>query len=96
MIVGRICRTVVQLQCIDLFQCLYYQDLAGFPSTTLYPLWRVLYAAVHLITGLGPRDHVTEQMKDFSPLVTNQMLYQFQVMSEDARHCDWLMFAIRS
>ena len=37
--------------------------LCGLPSTTLDPLRRVLNAEIHLIAGLGPRDHVTEQMK---------------------------------
>ena len=37
--------------------------LSGRPSTTLDPLRRVLSAAVCLVAGLGPRDHVTEQMK---------------------------------
>ena len=38
--------------------------LSGLPSTTLDPLQWVLNAAVHLVAGLGPRDHVTEQMKE--------------------------------
>ena len=37
--------------------------LAGLPSTTLYPLRRVRNSAVLLVAGLGPRNHVTEQMK---------------------------------
>ena len=32
-------------------------------STTLDPLRRILNAAVHLVAGFGPRDHMTEQMK---------------------------------
>ena len=37
--------------------------LSGLPSTTLDPLRRVLNAAIRLVAGLGPRDHVTEQIK---------------------------------
>ena len=33
--------------------------LAGLPSSSLAPLQRVLHAAVRLVTGLGPRDHIT-------------------------------------
>ena len=36
--------------------------LAGFPSSSLAPLQRLLYAAVSLVTGLGPRDHITGTM----------------------------------
>ena len=38
--------------------------LAGLPHTTLAPLQRVLHTAVCLVAGLGPRDHVTDSMKD--------------------------------
>ena len=38
--------------------------LSGLPSTTLDSLRRVLNASVRLVAGLGPRDHVTEQMKE--------------------------------
>ena len=37
--------------------------LSGLPSTTLDPLRRVLNAAIRLVAAIGPRDHVTEQMK---------------------------------
>ena len=37
--------------------------LSELPSTTLDWLRRVLNAAICLVAGLGPRDHVTEQMK---------------------------------
>ena len=37
--------------------------LSGLPSTTLDPLRRVLNAASRLVADLGPRNHVTEQMK---------------------------------
>ena len=37
--------------------------LSWLSSTTLDPLQRVLNAAIRLVAGLGPRDHVTEQMK---------------------------------
>ena len=37
--------------------------LSGLPSTTLDPLRRVLNAVICLVAGLGPRDHVTEQVK---------------------------------
>ena len=37
--------------------------LSGLPSTTLDPLRRVINAAVRLVAVLGPRDHVTDQMK---------------------------------
>ena len=71
--------------------------LSGLPSMTLDSLQQVLNAAVCLVTGLGPlesvpRDHTDEG----APLVTNQILYQFQVMSDDARRCDWSMPAIHS
>ena len=33
----------------------------------------------------GPRDWTDER----ALLVTNKIPYQFQVMSDDARHCDW-------
>ena len=36
--------------------------LVGLPSSSLAPLQHVLYAAVHLVTGLGPRDHITRKM----------------------------------
>ena len=38
--------------------------LAGLPACALEPLQRVLHAAVRLVAGLGPRDHVRESMKD--------------------------------
>ena len=38
-------------------------ELSGFPSTTLDLLRRVLNAAIRFVAGLGPRDHVTDQMK---------------------------------
>ena len=34
----------------------------GLPSPSLAPLQRVLYVAVRPVTGLGPRDHITEKM----------------------------------
>ena len=37
--------------------------LAGLPHTTLASLQRVLHAAVRLVAGLGPSDHVTDSMK---------------------------------
>ena len=37
--------------------------MAGIPHTTLAPLQRVLHAAVRLVAGLGPRDHVSDSMK---------------------------------
>ena len=37
--------------------------LAALPHMTLGPLQRVLHAAVRLVAGLGPRDHVTNSMK---------------------------------
>ena len=37
--------------------------MAGLPASSLAPLNRVLSAAVRLVAGLGPRDHVTEHMK---------------------------------
>ena len=41
---------------------------------------------------LGPRDRTDEG----APLVTNQMPYQIQVMSDNACPCDWSMLAIHS
>ena len=38
--------------------------LAGLPACALEPFQRVLHAAVRLVAGLGPRDHVRESMKD--------------------------------
>ena len=38
--------------------------LAGIPACALEPLQRVLHAAVRLVAGIGPRDHVRESMKD--------------------------------
>ena len=40
----------------------------------------------------GPRDRTDEG----APLVTNQLPYQFQVMSDDVRRYDWSMPAIHS
>ena len=37
--------------------------MAGLPASSLAPLNRVLSAAVRLVVGLGPRDHVIEHMK---------------------------------
>ena len=37
--------------------------MAGLPASSLAPLIHVLSAAVRLVAGLGPRDHVTEHMK---------------------------------
>ena len=37
--------------------------MAGLPASSLAPLNRVLSAAVCLVAGLEPRDHVTEHMK---------------------------------
>ena len=37
--------------------------MAGLPASSLAPLNRVLSAAVRLVAGLGPRDHVTDRMK---------------------------------
>ena len=42
----------------------YYNSvIAGLPASYLAPLNRVLSAAVRLVAGLEPRDHVTEHMK---------------------------------
>ena len=38
--------------------------LSGLPSTTLIPLRRVLNAAIRLVANLGPRDHMSIQMKE--------------------------------
>ena len=59
--------------------------LSRLPSTTLDLMRRVLNAAIHLVAGRGPRDQTNEE----APLVANQIPYQFQVMSDDARRCDW-------
>ena len=42
--------------------------LAGLPACALEPLQRVLHAAVRLVAGLGPRDHIRESMKDIHSL----------------------------
>ena len=36
--------------------------LVGLSSSSLAPLQRLLYAVVRLVTGLGPRDHITRTM----------------------------------
>ena len=38
--------------------------LAGLPACALEPLQHILHAAVQLVAGLGPRDHMKESMKD--------------------------------
>ena len=38
--------------------------LAGLPACALAPRQRVLHAAVRLVAGLGPHDHVRKSMKD--------------------------------
>ena len=38
-------------------------SMAGLPASSLAPVNSVLSAAVRLVAGLGPRDHVTEHMK---------------------------------
>ena len=38
--------------------------VAGLPACALEPLQRVLHAAVRLVAGLGPRDHVRKSMKE--------------------------------
>ena len=38
--------------------------LAGLPSSSLAPLQCVLYVAVRLVTGLGPRDHINGTMME--------------------------------
>ena len=71
--------------------------LSGLSSATLDPLRRVLNVAIRLVAGLGPRDHVTEKIKKLHWLLANQIQkYQFQVMSDDARRCDWSMPTIHS
>ena len=59
------CSTMQQLVSALVLSRLEYCNavLSGLPSTTLDPWRRVLNAAVRLIASLGPRDHVTEQMK---------------------------------
>ena len=64
-------------------------------TMTLDPLWQVLNAAICLVTGLGPRDHVTEEIKKFH-LLPIRYRYQFQVVSDDARCCDWSVPTIHS
>ena len=66
----------------------------GLPSTTLDPLRRVLKAAICLIAGLGPRDHVTEQMKKLHWLPIKYRI-NFK-LSDDARRWDWSMPTIHS
>ena len=38
--------------------------VAGLPACALEPLQRVLHAAVRLVAGLGPREHVRKSMKN--------------------------------
>ena len=46
--------------------------LAGLPATTLAPLQRVLHAAVQLVNGLRPYDHVTSTLKQLHWLPIKQ------------------------
>ena len=64
---GVVCRsTMQQLVSALVLSRLDYCNavLSELPSTTLDPLQRGLNAAVCLAAGVGPRDHVTEQMKE--------------------------------
>ena len=64
---GVICRSTMQrlVSALVLSRLDYCNAvLSGLPSTTLDPLRRVFNAAVRLVAGLGPRDQVTEQMKE--------------------------------
>ena len=38
--------------------------LTGRPSSSLAPLQRILHAALRLVIGLGPRDHITGKMME--------------------------------
>ena len=60
------CYTMPRLVSVLILSRLDYCNavLSELPSTTLDPLRRVLNAAVRHVVGLGPRDHVTEQMKE--------------------------------
>ena len=44
----------------------YNSVVAGLSASSLAPLNRVLSAAVRLVAGLGPRDHVTGHMKGYT------------------------------
>ena len=64
---GIVCRSIMQRLVSELvLSILDYCNavLSGLPSTTLDLLRRVLNAAVRLIVGLGPQNHVTEKMKE--------------------------------
>ena len=39
--------------------------LVGLPQSTIVPLQRVPNAAVHLVSELRPRDHVTSSLREF-------------------------------
>ena len=56
----------------------------------LDPLWQVLNAAVHVIAGLGPHDHMTEQMKEFHwlPNINFKLcLMMLTAVTDQCPHC---------
>ena len=63
--------------------------LAGLPSSSPAPLQRVLYAVVHLVTGLGPCDHITRKMMELHWLPIEHRI-KFK-LSDHARCRDWPM-----
>ena len=54
-----------QFKTVQWLQCLYYEVfLTRLPSTTSDLLWRVFTDGAHLVTGPGPKNHMTKQMKE--------------------------------
>ena len=61
--------------------------MAGLPASSLAPLNRVLSAAVRLVAGLGPRDHVTEHMKHLHWLpIQFRIKFRLYVLMHGAVH----------
>ena len=64
---GVVCRSTMQQPVSALvWSSLDYCNsvLSELPSTTLNPLRRVLNAAIRLVANLGPRDHMSIEMKE--------------------------------
>jgi hypothetical protein len=62
--------SVFILSRIDYCNVLY----AGLPSSSLAPLQRVIHAAARFVANIGPRDHITEVMKQLHWLPIQQRI----------------------
>ena len=59
--------------------------LAVLPACALEPLQRVLHAAVRLVAGLGPRDHVRESMKALYWLpIAHRIMFKLCILMQGA------------